>query len=94
MRMAGSGPRSDSDKTDRSPDIWLAGVEVVASKHTGANRRPGRLDHGEFTVDRGRQHSMDRPTRPALLAQPGEWTMGVLNEGIAGSRLLHDFLGP
>jgi hypothetical protein len=37
---------------------------------------------------------MDRPTRPALLAQPNNRAMGVLNEAIAGGRLLHDFLGP
>src|SRR6516162_6078985 len=29
-----------------------------------------------------------------LLAQPGNRALGVLNEGIAGSRLLHDSLGP
>ena len=29
-----------------------------------------------------------------LLAQPGHRPMGVLNEGLAGNRLLHDSLGP
>ena len=29
-----------------------------------------------------------------LVAQPGHRAMGVLNEGMAGNRLLHDSLGP
>jgi len=74
--------------------FWLQGVEVVASKQTGAI-----VALGESIVD-GSQSSLDMNTRwpdqlaRRLLAQPGNRAMGVLNEGLAGNRLLHDSLGP
>ena len=74
--------------------FWLAGVEVVASKQTGAI-----VAIGESIVD-GSQSTVDANTRwtdqlaRRLLAQPGNRAMGVLNEGLAGNRLLRDFLGP
>jgi lysophospholipase L1-like esterase len=74
--------------------FWLAGVEVVVSKQTGAI-----VALGESIVD-GSQSTVDANTRwpdqlaRRLLAQPGNRAMGVLNEGLAGNRLLHDFLGP
>ena len=74
--------------------FWLAGVEVVASKHTGAI-----VALGESIVD-GSQSTVDANTRwpdqlaRRLVEQPGNRAMGVLNEGLAGNRLLHDFLGP
>jgi len=74
--------------------FWLAGVEVLASRQTGAI-----VAVGESIVD-GSQSTVDANTRwtdqlaGRLAARPGNRAMGVLNEGIAGSRLLHDFLGP
>jgi len=74
--------------------FWLAGVEVLASKHTGAI-----VAFGESLTD-GTQSTLNANARwpdqlaRRLLAQPGNRATGVLNEGIAGSRLLHDGLGP
>jgi len=74
--------------------FWLAGVDVLASNQTGAI-----VALGESIVD-GTQSSLDMNTRwpdqlaRRLLAQPGDRAMGVLNEGLAGNRLLHDGLGP
>jgi lysophospholipase L1-like esterase len=74
--------------------FWLAGVDVVASKRTGAI-----VALGESITD-GSQSTVDANTRwtdqlaKRLLTQPGNRAMGVLNEGIAGGRLLHDSLGP
>ena len=48
----------------------------------------------------GSQSTLDMNTRwtdqlaKRLLAQPGNRAMGVLNQGFAGGRLLHDSLGP
>ena len=74
--------------------FWVAGVEVSASKQTGAI-----VAIGESIVD-GSQSTLDANTRwpdqlaRRLLAQPGNRAMGVLNGGLAGNRLLRDFLGP
>jgi lysophospholipase L1-like esterase len=74
--------------------FWLAGVEVLASKQTGAI-----VVIGESITD-GTQSTLNANARwtdqlaRRLLAQPGNRALGVLNEGIAGSRLLHDSLGP
>jgi lysophospholipase L1-like esterase len=74
--------------------FWLAGVDVVASRQTGAI-----VAIGDSITD-GTQSTVDANTRwtdqlaRRLLAQPGNRAMGVLNEGIIGNRLLHDFLGP
>jgi lysophospholipase L1-like esterase len=74
--------------------FWLAGVEVTASKQTGAI-----VAFGDSIVD-GTQSTADANNRwpdqlaRRLMAHPGNQKMGVLNEGIAGSRLLHDSLGP
>ena len=81
--------------------FWLAGVDVAASKQTGAI-----VALGESITD-GSQSTQLRPPSQLddsvrwtdqlarrLLAQPGIRAMGVLNEGIAGNRLLHDSLGP
>jgi lysophospholipase L1-like esterase len=74
--------------------FWLAGVEVAASKRTGAI-----VALGESITD-GTQSKVDANNRwtdqlaRRLMAQPENREMGVLNEGIAGNRLLHDSLGP
>ena len=74
--------------------FWLAGVEVVASKQTGAI-----VVIGDSITD-GTQSTLDANARwtdqlaRRLLAQRGNHAMGVLNEGIAGGRYLHNGLGP
>jgi lysophospholipase L1-like esterase len=74
--------------------FWLSGVEVLASRLSGAI-----VALGESIVD-GTQSTVDANTRwpdqlaRRLLARPGNRAMGVLNEGLAGNRLLHDGLGP
>src|SRR5262249_36245289 len=73
--------------------FWLAGVEVVASKQTGAVVVIGEsiVDGTQSTVDANARWTDELARR--LLAQPGNRAMGVLNEGIIGNRLLHDSLG-
>jgi lysophospholipase L1-like esterase len=74
--------------------FWLAGVEVAASKQTGAIVALGEsiVDGSQSTVDANARWTDQLARR--LLAEPGNRAMGVLNEGIAGNRLLHDSLGP
>ena len=74
--------------------FWLAGVEVVASKRTGTIVALGEsiTDGSQSTVDANNRWTDQLAGR--LLMQPGNRAMGVLNEGIAGGRLLHDSLGP
>jgi lysophospholipase L1-like esterase len=74
--------------------FWLSGVDVTASEHAGVI-----VAIGESVVD-GAQSTVDANARWAdqlarrLLAQPGHPATGVLNEGLAGNRLLHDSVGP
>src|SRR3989442_347700 len=74
--------------------FWLAGVDVVASTQTGAIVVLGDslADGSQSTVDAN--HRWTDYLAQRLLAHPGNRAMGVLNEGIAGGRLLHDSLGP
>src|SRR5450432_58109 len=74
--------------------FWLAGVDVLASMRTGAIVALGEsiVDGSQSTVDANARWTDQLARR--LLAQPGNRAMGVLNEGIAGGRLLHDSLGP
>jgi lysophospholipase L1-like esterase len=73
---------------------WLAGVEVMASKQTGAI-----VTFGDSITD-GTMSTPDTNNRwpdqlaQRLMAQPGNHRSGVLNEGIAGNRILHDVIGP
>ena len=74
--------------------FWLAGVDVTASEHTGVIVAIGEsvVDGSQSTVDANARWTDQLARR--LLAQPGHRAMGVLNEGLAGNRLLHDSLGP
>jgi lysophospholipase L1-like esterase len=74
--------------------FWLAGVEVMASKQTGAIVAFGDsiTDGTQSTADANARWPDDLARR--LMAEPGGHKMGVLNEGIPGNRLLHDSLGP
>ena len=74
--------------------FWLAGVDVVASRRAGAIVALGEsiTDGSQSTVDADNRWPDQLARR--LMAQPRNHEMGVLNEGIAGNRLLHDSLGP
>jgi lysophospholipase L1-like esterase len=74
--------------------FWLAGVEVTASSQTGAVAIFGDsiTDGTHSTQDANKRWPDQFAER--LSALPGNRTIGVLNEGIAGGRLLHDSLGP
>jgi lysophospholipase L1-like esterase len=72
--------------------FWLAGVDVTASRQTGAI-----VTFGDSVTD-GTRSTPDTNSRwpdhlaRRLIAQPGNHQMGVLNEAISGNRLLHDGL--
>jgi lysophospholipase L1-like esterase len=72
--------------------FWLAGVEVAA--HTGALAAFGEsiTDGSQSTVDAN--HRWPDYLAQRLIAAPGKHPSGVLNVGIAGSRMLRDSLGP
>ena len=74
--------------------FWLAGVEVMAAKQTGAIVAFGDsiTDGPGSTPDTNNRWPDQLAQR--LMAQPGNHKMGVLNAGITGNRLLHDVLGP
>jgi lysophospholipase L1-like esterase len=81
--------------------FWLAGVEVEASRQTGVIVALGdSITDGSQATHLPPPPQLDTNTRwtdqlaRRILAQPGNWAMGVLNEGIGGGRLLHDSLGP
>jgi lysophospholipase L1-like esterase len=74
--------------------FWLAGVEVMASRKTGAIVTLGdSITDGTRSTPETNNRWPDHLAR-RLLAQSGNHTMGVLNESISGNRLLHDGLGP
>ena len=74
--------------------FWLAGVDVAASSQTGAVVTFGDsiTDGTHATQDANKRWTDQFAQR--LIALPGNKTMGVLNKGLAGGRLLHDSLGP
>src|SRR5437763_202732 len=73
--------------------FWLEAVEVLTSKQTGTI-----VAFGD-SITAGTQSTADANDRwpdelaRRLAAQPGNQKMGVLNKGMIGNRLLHDFLG-
>jgi lysophospholipase L1-like esterase len=72
--------------------FWLAGVDVAS--HTGAVAAFGEsiTDGSQSTVDAN--HRWPDYLAQRLIAAPGQHPSGVLNFGIAGSRMLRDSLGP
>lgn len=80
-----------SGSTTATAFFWLAGVEVSASRQTGAIVTLGDsiTDGSQSTVDANARWP-DRLAVRLMERHP----MGVLNEGIAGGRLLRDSLGP
>jgi lysophospholipase L1-like esterase len=74
--------------------FWLAGVEVQASKQTGAIVALGdSITDGNGSTPETNNRWPDHLAR-RLLAQPGNQDMGVLNQGLAGSKVVHDIIGP
>jgi lysophospholipase L1-like esterase len=73
--------------------FWLAGVEVKAPKQTGAIVCLGDsiTDGTASTPNTNNRWPNHLATR--LLARRGNQEMGVLDEGIAGNRVLHDIIG-
>jgi len=73
--------------------FWLAGVEVTTSKQTGVIVALGDsiTDGTASTPDTNNRWPNQLARR--LIAQPGNHKMGVLDEGIAGNRILHDIIG-
>jgi lysophospholipase L1-like esterase len=98
-----ASPLMPVDKTTRHADIfgtehdawfWVAGVEVTASKQTGAIVTFGdSVTEGTRSTPDTNSRWPDQVAR-RLMAQPGNHKMGVLNAGIAGNKLLNDIIGP
>jgi lysophospholipase L1-like esterase len=84
----------DSFGTEHDAWFWLAGVEVMASKQTGAI-----VILGDSVTD-GTRSTPDANNRwPDYLARrlmdySGNHKMGVLNAAISGNKLLNDIIGP
>jgi GDSL-like Lipase/Acylhydrolase family len=72
--------------------FWLAGIDVVAPRRSGAIAALGDsiTDGDQSSVD-GNHRWTDEARR--IVQQNGP-AMGMLNEGMDGNRLLHDVLGP
>ncbi|MEO8372413.1 MAG: SGNH/GDSL hydrolase family protein [Candidatus Solibacter sp.] len=73
---------------------WLAGVEVTASRQTGAVVAFGDSITDGTNSTQGENKRWPDQLADRLMNQPGNHKMGVLNEGIAGGRILHDSVGP
>jgi lysophospholipase L1-like esterase len=74
--------------------FWLAGVEVVASKQTGAVAILGDsiTDGARSTPDTNNRWTDHLARR--LMTIHGNHKIGVLNQGISGNKLLNDIIGP
>jgi lysophospholipase L1-like esterase len=74
--------------------FWLAGVDVLAPKRTSTIVALGDsvTDGNKSTPDANRRWPDQLARR--LMMQHGNHTMGVLNAGLTGNRLLHDIIGP
>lgn len=74
--------------------FWLAGVDVTASKQTGAIAAFGdSVTDGAASTPNSNNRWPDHFAR-RILAQLGNQRLGVLNQSITGNRLLHDGIGP
>jgi lysophospholipase L1-like esterase len=73
--------------------FWLAGVDVLAPRESGAIAALGDsiTDGDQSSVDRNHRWTNELAQR---IVHQDEHTVGMLNEGLDGNRLLHDVLGP
>jgi lysophospholipase L1-like esterase len=72
---------------------WLAGVEVTASRQTGAVAILGdSVTDGTGSTADGNNRWTDHLAR-RLMAVNGNHRMAVLNQGIAGNKLLNEIVG-
>jgi lysophospholipase L1-like esterase len=77
----------------RTSSYFLKGVEVLASKHTGAIVALGdSITDGTASTNDTNNRWPDHLAR-RIMAQHGHHKMGVLNVGIAGNRVLTDSTG-
>jgi hypothetical protein len=79
---------------ERDAWFWVAGVEVTASKQAGTI-----VTFGDSVTDGTRSTTDENRRWPDYLArrlsgQPSNNEMGVVNAGIAGNKLLNEFIGP
>jgi lysophospholipase L1-like esterase len=74
--------------------FWLAGVDVTAPEQSGAIVALGdsATDGDRSTV--GANYRWPDQLAQRLIAERHHSRLGVVNEGLDGNRLLHDFLGP
>jgi len=74
--------------------FWLAGVEVMTSKQTGAVVAFGdSITDGMGSTANTNNRWPDHLAR-RLQAQPGNLNIGVLNQGLAGNKVVLDIIGP
>lgn len=74
--------------------FWLAGVDIMAPEQSGAIVALGdsTTDGDRSTV--GTNHRWPDQLAKRLIAERHPSRLSVVNEGLDGNRLLHDFLGP
>ena len=73
--------------------FWLAGIDVVADRKSGAIAAFGdSLTDGAQSSVGGNHRWTDELAR--RIVHQDEHAIGMLNEGLDGNRLLHDVLGP
>ena len=74
--------------------FWLAGVDVLVPKQTGAIVAFGdSVTDGNGSTPDTNNRWPDQLAR-RLMVEPGNHKMGVLNAGLTGNRLLRDIIGP
>ena len=73
--------------------FWLEGVEVLTSRQTGTIVAFGdSITAGTMSTADANNRWPDQLAR-RLSDQPGNLKIGIVNKGLIGNRLLHDFLG-
>jgi lysophospholipase L1-like esterase len=78
----------------RTSWLFLTGVEVVASRQTGAVVTFGDSITDGTNSTPNTNHRWPDDLARRIMAQNGNQHLGVLNVGIAGNRILHDIAGP
>lgn len=84
----------DPNGAEHDAWFWLAGVEVATSRQTGAIVAFGdSITDGTNSAPDTNNRWPDHLAR-RLVEQPGNHDMAVLNESIAGNKLLNEVIGP